>query len=251
MARLNPNNADVQFTLAVLLMGQKQPEAALTALEAAAQLRPRDQNIQELLIKALARLGRWEQVTDAALAQIKEYPGKAALALKLYPQLTKHRPQGAAILLEAAGAGGAKDPRLYELQAALALDQDDTARAIKTPENGAQVLSDNLEIKLRLADLYEAAGHNEKSLHAYEAILDRDPGYAAAQEPYLKLKTRLLDAEGTATPSSAHAGSTGAGPGDPVRPGARRSRKQPGQAAPENRRVVGYQDRTALVSDRR
>lgn len=102
MARLNPNNADVQFTLAVLLMGQKQPEAALTALEAAAQLRPRDQNIQELLIKALARLGRWEQVTDAALAQIKEYPGKAALALKLYPQLTKHRPQGAAILLEAA-----------------------------------------------------------------------------------------------------------------------------------------------------
>jgi tetratricopeptide (TPR) repeat protein len=139
MARLNPNNADVQFTLAVLLMGQKQPEAALTALEAAAQLRPRDQNIQELLIKALARLGRWEQVTDAALAQIKEYPGKAALALKLYPQLTKHRPQGAAILLEAAlAAGGAKDPRLYELQAALALDQDDTARAIKTLENGAR-----------------------------------------------------------------------------------------------------------------
>jgi tetratricopeptide (TPR) repeat protein len=201
LARLSPKDPDVQFNLAVLLLDQKQPEAtlatlaALAALEAAAQARPKDADIQGLMLDTLVRLGRWEQVTAAALAQIKDRPGDASLALKLYPQLAKHRPQGAVTLLEAALAGGAKDQRLYQLQAALALDQDDTAQAIKALEAEAQALPANLEIKLRLAGLYESAGQDEKARQAYEEVLDKDPAFDGAQERYLQFKTRLLDSK--------------------------------------------------------
>jgi predicted Zn-dependent protease len=195
LARLSPKDPDVQFNLAVLLLDQKQPEAALAALEAAAQARPKDADIQGLTLDTLVRLGRWEQVTTTALAMIKERPGDASLALKLYPQLAKQRPQGAAALLEAALAGGAKDQRLYQLQAALALDQDDTGRAIKALEAEALALPANLEIKLRLAGLYESAGQDEKARQAYEEVLDKDPAFEGAQERYLQFKTRLLDSK--------------------------------------------------------
>ncbi len=192
LARLNPRDPDVQFNLAVLLMDQKQPEQALTALEAVAQQRPKDAEVRGLTLEALIRLSRWDQAAALVEAHIKDHPQDPSLLLRLYPSLAKAKPKLMATLLDTAMAAGAKDHRLFELRASLALDQDDTAAAVKALEAEAAALPDNLEIKLKLAGLYESAGKDENALKVYEEILDKDSGFMDAQERYLLLKTRLL-----------------------------------------------------------
>ncbi|MBI4799430.1 MAG: tetratricopeptide repeat protein [Desulfarculus sp.] len=192
LTSVSPHDPNLDYNLGVLLLEMERYEPALESLSAAAQAKPHDREVARLVLEALLRLGRWDQALKQAQALLKDQPVQPALLERVYAGLAKERPQAVAALLDQALASGPKQATLYQLRAALALDQDDTAAATKALELGVKNLPGDLALQLRLAGFYEAAGQDQKALQAYERILDKDPNFADAQERYLQLKTSLL-----------------------------------------------------------
>lgn len=192
LTSVTPHDPNLDYNLGVLLLEMERYEPALESLNAAAQAKPQDREVARLVLEALLRLGRWDQALKQAQALLKDQPAQPALLERLYAGLAKERPQALAALLDQALAGGPRQASPYQLRAALALDQDDTAAATKALELGVKNLPEDLALQLKLAGFYEAAGQEQKALQAYERILDKDPNYADAQERYLQLKTSLL-----------------------------------------------------------
>ncbi len=192
LTKTSPHDPDLDYNLGVLLMDMERWEPALESLNAAAKGKPGDRQVGRLILEALLRLGRWDQALTQAQVLLKDHPDQAPLLERLYAALAKERPQALAGLLDQALASGAKQANLYQLRAALALDKDDTAGAIKALELGVKNLPQDLALLLKLAGLYEAAGQEQKALQTYERLLDKDPNYQDAQERYLQLKTGML-----------------------------------------------------------
>lgn len=195
LARLGPHDPDLDFNLGVLLFDLGRWQEALDSLTVAAQARPKDREIGELILACLIKLERKDQALDAARALTKDRPDQPALLERLYAALAKDRPQAVAKLLDQAIAAGSKTARLYQLRAALALDQEDTAAALAALEAGVKHLPADLELWFKLAGLYELASQEDKALKAYESVLDKDPNYPSAQDRYLQLKTSRLGRE--------------------------------------------------------
>ncbi|MBI5523844.1 MAG: tetratricopeptide repeat protein [Desulfarculus sp.] len=192
LTSVTPHDPNLDYNQGVLLLEMERYEPALESLGAAAQAKPHDREVARLVLEALLRLGRWDQALKQAQALLKDQPVQPALLERVYAGLAKERPQAVAALLDQALASGPKQGGLYQLRAALALDQDDTAAATKALELGVKNLPQDLALQLRLAGFYEAAGQDQKALQAYERILDKDPNFQDAQERYLQLKTSLL-----------------------------------------------------------
>lgn len=195
LAKLKPGDPDVNHNLGLLLLKAGQPQEALAALEPALAARPQDLATRELMLEAQAKLKRWDQAASLALALAKERPGDLALVERLYVALVKQRPQAVAEMLDQALAGGNRSLKVFELRAALALDQDDAAQALRTLEAARAAHPDNMELAGKLADLYEAAGQEQKALVLYEQLIDKAPGQEGLEERYLQLRTRLLEKE--------------------------------------------------------
>jgi tetratricopeptide (TPR) repeat protein len=192
LTKANPHDPDLDYNQGILLMDMERWEPALESLNAAAQAKPQDREVARLVLEALLRLGRWDLAIKQAQALLKDQPAQAALLERLYSAMAKERAQAVAGLLDQALATNPRVATLYQLRAALALDKEDTAGAIKALELGVKNLGDDLALHLKLAGLYEAAGQDQKALQTYERILDKDPNYQDAQERYLQLKTGLL-----------------------------------------------------------
>ncbi|MFH1034175.1 MAG: tetratricopeptide repeat protein [Pseudomonadota bacterium] len=195
LVRLGPHDPDLDYNLGVLLYDLGRWSEALDSLTAAGQARSQDREISELILACLLKLERKDQALDVARALLKGKPDQPALLERLYVALAKDRAQAVAKLLDQAMAAGSKAARLYELRAALALDQEDTATAVAALEAGAKALPANLELLAKLAGLYELAGREDKALKAYERILDKDPNFPGVQDRYLQLKTSRLGRE--------------------------------------------------------
>ncbi|CAO0821762.1 Tetratricopeptide repeat protein [Desulfarculales bacterium] len=193
LTKASPHDPDLDYNLGVLLMDMERWEPALESLNVAARAKPLDCEVARLTMEALLRLKRWDQALLQAQVLLKDQPAQTAAVLeRLYAALAKERPQALAGLLDLVLASGAKQANLYQLRAVLALDKEDTPGAIKTLELGVKNLPQNLALQLKLAELYEAAGQDQKALQAYERLLDKDSTYQDAQGRYLQLKTGLL-----------------------------------------------------------
>ena len=195
-----PHNPDLDYNLAVLLMEMERYEPALESLAIAAQAKPQDREVARLILEAYLRLGRMDQALKQAQALLKDQPAQAAILERVYAGLARERPQAVAGLLDQALATNPKQANLYQLRAALALDREDTAAALKALALGVKNLPDDLGLQLKLAGLHEAAGQEQKAMQAYERILDKDPNFQDTQERYLQLKTGLLSERKSKTP---------------------------------------------------
>lgn len=202
LVRLGPHDPDLDYNLGVLLYNLDRWSEALDSLTTASQARPQDSEIRDLILACLLKLDRKDQALDVARGLLKAKPDQPALLERLYVALAKDRPKAVAKLLDQAIATGTKAVRLYELRAALALDQDDAATAVAALEAGTSSVPGDLELWSKLARLYELGGEDDKALKAYGHILDKDPNYSSAQDHYLQLKTRRLGREPRQNPAT-------------------------------------------------
>ena len=191
LVELDPKNATLFYNLALLSFELKDYQLALNSLDSAAKLKPDDEEIRELALDVLLKLGKYQRVKELAAAMMK---AKAPLKVidSLYAELETDKPE---LLMEIIDLGIKQDPKdkkLYELGAVLALDREDTKAAIKVLERGVKALPKDTSLLEKLSGLYEAEGMDEKALAALEKILDRQPDNKKAGERYTRIRMGML-----------------------------------------------------------
>ncbi|RJX33870.1 MAG: hypothetical protein C4525_08360 [Desulfarculus sp.] len=195
LSALQPDDPDLNYNLGVLLFEEGQYAESLRHLQNAAQARPKDQETQQMLFRTLVRLKRWPQVLALAKKMLTARPNDQKLVELVYGALSQERPQDAAALLDLVLAQKPKQVRPYQMRAALALQAEDRAAAIKALAGAAQVKPQNLQVLSQLAGLLEAEDRPAEALKLYAKILDQNPNFPGAEERYLTLRTQLLRQE--------------------------------------------------------
>lgn len=192
LVKQNPKDPDLHYNLAVLAMGQEKYKLALSHLEKANALKPGDQESQELTLEALVKLRRWKQAKKQALSLLKNSKHPLKLFDLFYPLLEDARPGLLADLLDAAIGKHPKNIKFYEMRAALALEHEEPDQAIDALQKAVEALPKNLDLLMKLAQIYESQGRIPDALDTVGRIMDKDPEFPKAEEYYLRLKTKQL-----------------------------------------------------------
>jgi tetratricopeptide (TPR) repeat protein len=208
MLQIRPDDADLHYNLGLLYQEQKDYPRALEELEAAARLRPQDQEVAQAVLEALLAAGRDKQALAQARRMLKARPQDLGVIDRIYPRLSRKRPRALARLLDWRLKQGKVPVKYYKLRAALALEQEDTKGAIAALARGVRAWPRDLGLRLRLAELYDAQGQEAKALAQLDYIMDQDPEFPGAEELYLQIKTRTLKEKKSHTPAAASEGLT-------------------------------------------
>lgn len=195
MLQIRPDDADLHYNLGLLYQKQKDYPRALEELQAAARLRPQDQEVARAVLEVLLAAGRDKQVLAQARRMLQARPQDLEVIDRIYPRLSRKRPRGLARLLDWRLKQGKVPVKYYKLRAALALEQEDTKGAIAALARGVEAWPEDLGLRLRLAELYDAQGQEAEALAQLNYITDKDPEFPGAEELYLQIKTRTLKAK--------------------------------------------------------
>jgi Tfp pilus assembly protein PilF len=196
--RLKPSDPDLSFNLAVLAFEDGEYKKTLELLEPVETSRSGDPEVQELKLRALLGLKRWEAAGELARALLAKKPRDLRLWLAVLSRLGEAKPAQAAELLDLVLAKNPKSVKLWQMKAALALEREEPGEAIKSLAKAVELAPKKLELKFQLAGLLESQKRDAEALKLYEAILDADPAYPQAEERYLSLRTRQLGQKNSA-----------------------------------------------------
>ncbi|MEW5914123.1 MAG: tetratricopeptide repeat protein [Thermodesulfobacteriota bacterium] len=203
LSALQPDDPDLNYNLGVLLFEEGQYADSLRHLQKVASVRPQDKEAQQMLFRTLVRLKRWPQAVAQAKKMLRSRPGDEKLVELIYGALAQERPQDAAALLDLVLAKKPQQVRPYQMRAALALQAEDRAAAIKALSGAAQAQPKNLQVLAQLAGLLEAEERPAEALKVYAKILDQDPNFPGVAERYLALRTQMMRQERKKGPPSA------------------------------------------------
>lgn len=198
--KLQPDDPDLSYNLAVLAMEDGKPARALERLAVVEKARPQDAEVRELKLRLLLSLKRWEQAQSTAQELLAQKPQALDLWLAVLDQLSQTQPKRASVLLEQVLAKNPRSTRLYQLKAALALENKQPGQAIDALAKAVELKPKDLKLKFQLAGLLESEERDSEALKLYEAILDVDPSFPQAEERYMNVRTRQLRRNGQTQP---------------------------------------------------
>lgn len=181
IAAKDPGNLDALLRLASAHSALGRDAAAMSAFDRARALAPQSEDVKLYLGLHLARTARWAEATPlleavlaadpervAALegmARVRERQGRPQEALAVWDQLHRLR---APLPLELVKVGE------------LAMEVEDTDRAIRAFEGARAAQGDAFRHHLELGVLYLAARRLEESRDALDRVSPQHPGYAMA-----------------------------------------------------------------------
>ncbi len=158
-AELRPQDADLQFNIGVLAYQQKQLAKAEAALRRAEAMKPKDAETLELLGKVLQEEGRWEASLDVLRRCLQTDPQRPEAMLSLGVGLGRAgRPEEAVVWLEKAAAHSPQDPEIQVDLGLLWMRQAKPDRALAAFERVRQLEPANAVALANLCQLYNQAG---------------------------------------------------------------------------------------------
>lgn len=190
---LHPQNYELHYYLALLLAENGRLTEAMNSLETALKLRPGHYDYLLELMRLQNQAGHVDQALETALKLLAEEPLSLKLWQELYALFGQKRARDMATLLDKALERPDAQPKLYEMRAMLALNQNQPQQAAQVLAKAAEKFPQDARVLYLLAGIYEGLNQDQQALPIYEAILRIDPNYQDAEERYLQVRMRLLD----------------------------------------------------------
>ncbi len=175
LAKRWPKNADMQFSLALLLYDAGKKELAAERMALALKAGSSDRQALQFYFQLLVELKRWKP----ALAQARRLLASGTLEMKLvedvFLTLGKEKPKQTAALMALAAKRLPKEQRIYLLRAVLLVQAGDLAAAAEALKDGLKALPDDRVLLEQLAKVYLAAGKQAESEKTFERLIGLSP----------------------------------------------------------------------------
>ncbi len=163
------------------------------ALAQAHAFAPKDPDILSALLEAQRRQGSLGPAMETAQKLLDLKPKELEIYRFLFDELTKRGQKAELEKILVKGVKAVpKSAELWNLLALTRLSRQNVAGAAQALARAVALEPDNINNRLRLAKLLEAAGQTKEAMLHYQAILERQPDHQEAGKAYLRLKFELL-----------------------------------------------------------
>ena len=172
----NKSDAQLHFTLGVLLASEKQLKAALRELETASALKPETYEILYDLGQAYFRTGDYAKAEVALNRALKLKPeSPETMYLMAQVDFKQNRPLDALDLLARAHKLAPENTDVISLLARVSMSQDYFEDAIPLLESGLKLAPQRADLHAALGESYFISGRTEKAIEEFRALIELDP----------------------------------------------------------------------------